>query len=468
MSVISPALLQRFAALVGDKGVVWPGPDQERYLHEWRDLWHGATPLVLRPQNTIEVSRIMALAHETGTAIVPQSGNTGLVGGQIPNGNACELLLSLDRMTKIIAVDAADYSMTVEAGVTLQIAQEAAAKVDRLLPLSLASQGSARIGGNLSSNAGGLNVLAYGNARDLCLGLEVVLPDGRVLNGLRSLRKDNTGYDLRNIFIGAEGTLGVITAAVLKLFPKPRHFDTAFIAVPSPSAAVALLSAFKQHGNSGLVAFEIIPEIAVRFTAKHLGARRFLKDVSPWYVLAEMADVAPDALSAALEEALAAGLVSDAAIAQDESQRQAFWSLRELLSESQKFEGGSIKHDVSVPISRIPRFITEAMAAVERFMPGCRFMCFGHLGDGNLHFNISQPMGMDKPAYLSRWSEVSALVHGIVIDHGGSISAEHGIGQLKRLEMARIKSPVELQVMRSLKQLFDPKGIMNPGKVLPD
>ena len=468
MTVISPDLIERFAGIVGEKGIVRPGPDQEHYLHERRDLWHGATPLVLRPKDTGEVSRIMALAHESGTAIVPQSGNTGLVGGQIPNANGGELLLSLDRMTKIIAVDAANYSMTVEAGVTLQAVQEAAANADRLFPLALASQGSACIGGNLSSNAGGLNVLAYGNARDLCLGLEVVLPDGRVLNMLRSLRKDNTGYDLRNIFIGAEGTLGVITAAVLKLLPKTRRFDTAFIAVPSPASAVALLSLFKQRGSFALIAFEIIPEIAVQFATKHMGVTRILNGVSPWYVLAEMADAAPDTLTLALEEALAAGLVTDAALAMSEKQRADFWALRERLSESQKFEGGSIKHDVSLPISRIAEFITVAMAAVERFMPGCRFMCFGHLGDGNLHFNVQQPIGMDKHVYLSRWDEINALVHEIVLAHGGSISAEHGIGQLKRNEMARIKSPVELQVMRGLKQLFDPKGIMNPGKVLPD
>jgi FAD/FMN-containing dehydrogenase len=336
-----------------------------------------------------------------------------------------------------------------------------------LFPLSLASEGSCRIGGNLASNAGGVNVLAYGNARDLCLGLEVVLADGRVLSQLRALRKDNTGYDLRNLFIGSEGTLGIITKAVLKLFPRPRRHDTAFIAVPSPAAAVTLLSRFKQHANSALVAFELIPELAVGFVTKHMGVARPLGEVSPWYVLSEFADAPPDAMHAALEQAMAEGMVTDAALAQSETQRLAFWELREKLSDSQKFEGGSIKHDVSVPVSRIPAFMAEAMPAVERFMPGCRYMCFGHIGDGNLHFNVSQPTGMDEQTYLDRWPEMSRIVHGVVMAHRGSISAEHGIGQLKREDMVSIKSDVELDIMRGLKRMLDPKGILNPGKVLP-
>ncbi len=464
----SPETLARLAAVVGEKGVIRDPLDQQAYLHEWRDLWHGATPLVLRPASTDEVSRLMVIAHETHTAIVPQSGNTGLVGGQIPNANGTEVLLSLDRMTRIIAVDAADFTITVEAGATLASVQAAAAHEDRLFPLSLASEGSCRIGGNLASNAGGLNVLAYGNARDLCLGLEVVLADGRVLNGLRALRKDNTGYDLRNLFIGSEGTLGIITKAVLKLFPKPRRHDTAFIAVPSPQAAVTLLSRFKQHANSSVVAFELIPELAISFVSKHMGLSRPLADPSPWYVLSEFADAPDQAMNVALEEAMAEGLVTDAAVAQNETQRLAFWELREKLSDSQKFEGGSIKHDVSVPVSHIPRFITEAMAAVDKFMPGCRFMCFGHLGDGNLHFNVSQPLAMNKQAYLDRWAEMSRIVHDVVMAHGGSISAEHGIGQLKREDMRRVKSAVELDIMRGLKAMLDPEGILNPGKVLPE
>jgi FAD/FMN-containing dehydrogenase len=466
--MMSPELIARFTAITGEKGVIREGPDQTPYLHEWRNLWHGRTPLVLRPSSTAEVSRIMALATETNTAIVPQSGNTGLVGGQIPAPDGTQLVLSLDRMTNIIEVDAADFSITVEAGATLKSVQEAARSADRLFPLSLASEGSCRIGGNLASNAGGLNVLAYGNARDLCLGLEVVLADGRVLNTLRKLRKDNTGYDLRNIFVGSEGTLGIITKAVLKLFPKPRRMDTAFIAVPDPQAAVALLSIFKQHANTALVAFEIIPELALQFVTKHMATMRPMATPSPWYVLAECADAPSESMQGALERALALGFVTDAAVASSEAQRQSLWDLREMLSESQKFEGGSIKHDVSVPIARIPTFIPEAMAAVDAALPGCRYMCFGHLGDGNLHFNISQPVTMATEKFLALWSDISGIVHDIVLKHGGSISAEHGIGQLKRGEMKRIKSAVELEVMRDLKNLFDPLGILNPGKVLPD
>jgi FAD/FMN-containing dehydrogenase len=464
----TPETLSRLAAVVGEKGVIRDAHGQEPYLREWRDLWHGSTPLVLRPASTDEVSRIMAIAQETGTAIVPQSGNTGLVGGQIPNADGCEVLLSLDRMTGIIAVDAEDFSITVEAGTTLAAVQAAAAHHDRLFPLSLASEGSCRIGGNLASNAGGVNVLAYGNARDLCLGLEVVLADGRVLSQLRALRKDNTGYDLRNIFIGSEGTLGIITKAVLKLFPRPRRHHTAFIAVATPQAAVTLLSRFKQSASNAVVAFELIPEIAIDFVTRHMGVTSPLPKGSPWFVLSEFADAAEDAMEQALADAMDEGLVSDAALAQNETQRLAFWELREKLSDSQKFEGGSIKHDVSVPVSRIPAFIAEAMPAVERFMPGCRYMCFGHIGDGNLHFNVSQPVGMEKQTYLDRWPEMSRIVHDVVLAHGGSISAEHGIGLLKREDMRRIKSPVELSLMRGLKTLLDPKSILNPGKVLPE
>ncbi len=464
----TPETLARFAAIVGEKGVITDPTAQQPYLEEWRNLWHGRTPLILRPQSTDEVSRIMALASETETAIVPQSGNTGLVGGQIPDPDGSEVLLSLDRMSRILAVDAEDFSITVEAGATLASVQAAAAEHDRLFPLSLASEGSCRIGGNLGSNAGGVNVIAYGNARDLCLGLEVVLADGRVLQQLRALRKDNTGYDLRNIFIGSEGTLGIITKAVLKLFPRPRRYDTAFIAVPSPAAAVTLLSRFKLRASNAVVAFELIPEIAVTFVVKHMNVRSPLPQGSPWFVLAEFADAGDSAMEEALASALDEGLATDAAVAQNEGQRLAFWELREKLSDSQKFEGGSIKHDVSVPVSRIPAFIAEAMPAVERFMPGCRFMCFGHIGDGNLHFNVSQPLGMDKQAYLDRWPEMSRIVHDVVLAHGGSISAEHGIGQLKREDMRRIKSKTELEVMWGLKRMLDPKGILNPGKVLPD
>ncbi len=464
---MTPELLNQFAAIVGEKHAIRDVAGMAGYMTEWREIWVGKSPLVMRPGSTEEVSRILKLASETGTAIVPQSGNTGLVGGQIPFEDGHELLLSLDRMTKILNVDAADSTMTVQAGATLKSVQDAADEAGRLFPLSLASEGSCRIGGNLSTNAGGLNVLAYGNARDLCLGLEVVLPDGRIWNGLRRLRKDNTGYDLKNMFIGAEGTLGVITAAVLKLYPKPRTHETAFIAVTSPQAAVDLLSLAKEMSGNRVVAFELLPRIAMDFTVKHMGISNPLVEFSPWYALSELADPAAGSFEAILEEAMARGLVTDATVAQSEGQRQALWAIRELMPESQKFEGGSIKHDISVPVSRIPQFIIEATRAVENYLPQARVMSFGHMGDGNLHFNVSQPLGMDKKKYLDLWNEMNAVVFDVVLKFDGSISAEHGIGRLKKHHMPEIKSPVELQMMRDLKKLFDPTNIMNPGKVLP-
>jgi FAD/FMN-containing dehydrogenase len=464
---MTPELLNRFAAIVGEKNAIRDAAGMAGYMTEWRDIWVGKSPLVMRPGSTEEVSHILKLARETGTAIVPQSGNTGLVGGQIPFEGGQELLLSLDRMTRIIDLDAADNTMTVQAGATLKSVQDAADEAGRLFPLSLASEGSCRIGGNLSTNAGGLNVLAYGNARDLCLGLEVVLPDGRIWNGLRRLRKDNTGYDLKNLFIGAEGTLGVITAAVLKIYPKPRTYETAFIAVNSPQAAVDLLSLAKEMSGNRVVAFELLPRIAMDFTVKHMGITNPLAEFSPWYALSELADPAAGSFEIILEEAMARRLVADATVAQSETQRQTLWAIRELMPESQKFEGGSIKHDVSVPVSRIPQFIIEATRAVEAFMPQARVMSFGHMGDGNLHFNVSQPPGMDKKKYLDLWNEMNAVVFDVVLKFDGSISAEHGIGRLKKHHMAKIKSPVELQMMRDVKILFDPTNIMNPGKVLP-
>jgi FAD/FMN-containing dehydrogenase len=464
---MTPDLLNQFAAIVGEKNAIRDEREMAGYMKEWRDIWIGKSSLVMRPSSTEEVSRILKLASETSTAIVPQSGNTGLVGGQIPYESGQELLLSLDRMVKFLDVDAADNTMTVQAGSTLKSVQNAANEVGRIFPLSLASEGSCRIGGNLSTNAGGLNVLAYGSARDLCLGLEVVLPDGRIWNGLRRLRKDNTGYDLKNLFIGAEGTLGVITAAVLKLFPKPRSHETAFIAVTSAQAAVDLLSLVREMSGNRVVAFELMPRIAMDFTVKHMGITNPLAEFSPWYALSELADAVAGGFESILEEAMTRGLVTDATVAQSETQRQALWAIRELMPESQKFEGGSIKHDVSVPVSKIPQFIDVATLAVNAFMPGARVMSFGHMGDGNLHFNVSQPPGMDKKKYLDSWNEMNAVVFEVVLKFGGSISAEHGIGRLKKHHMPEIKSPVELQMMRELKKLFDPRNIMNPGKVLP-
>lgn len=454
-------VLQRLRDVVGAKGVAH---DQALYLKEWRGLWNGHSPLILRPQSTDEVSRILAIAHETETAIVPQSGNTGLVGGQIPFG---QVLLSLDRMTQILNIDAQNDTMTVEAGATLKSIQIAAEGVDRLFPLSLASEGSCRIGGNLATNAGGVNVLAYGNARELCLGLEVVLADGRVLNQLKTLRKDNTGYDLKNIFIGSEGTLGIITKATLKMYPRPRRYDTLLAAVPTVQAGLEVLALSKTISGNRVVACELMPEIGIQFTVKHMSTRRALETVSPWYVLLEMTDIDVRATETLLESAFEKGFITDAVVAQNESQRLELWALRENLSESQKYEGGSIKHDVAVPVSSLPQFIADATKALDDFMPDTRLCCFGHMGDGNMHFNVSQPTGMNKQAYLDQWHAMNRVIHDVVVKHKGSFSAEHGIGVLKREDMARYKSSTELDVMRSLKFALDPKGILNPGRVLP-
>ena len=461
----SAETLAAFAAILGDKGVLTADADKAPYLQEWRGLWHGKTPMVLRPSSTLQVSEILKIANAAHCVIVPQSGNTGLVGGQTPNADGSEVVLSLDRMSKIIEVDTANDTMTVEAGATLKSVQDAAIKADRMFPLSLASEGSCHIGGNLSTNAGGLNVLAYGNARELCLGLEVVLADGRILNGLKKLRKDNTGYDLRNIFIGAEGTLGIITAATLKLFPQVKRYDTAFVAVPSPEAALQLLSNAKQASGNRLIAFELMADLCIDFAVRNMKQTRPLQ--SPWHVLMELADAPEGQLEAILENAMAYGLATDAVIAQNDQQRLDFWSLRESISGSQKPEGGSIKHDVSVPVSKVPQLIAEATPAVLKFLPGCRFATFGHMGDGNLHFNVSQPVGMDKQAYLDKWHAMNEIVHDIVVKLGGSFSAEHGIGTLKRDDMLRYKSAVELDLMRGFKTLFDPNGILSPGRVIP-
>lgn len=468
----SPETLSRMKAVVGPSGFIDAAEDMAPYLVERRDLYKGRAAAVLRPASTAEVSALMKIAHETETRIVPQGGNTGLVGGQVPFETGEEVVLSLARMNRVTALDAENNTLTVEAGVTLAAAQDAAQAAGRLFPLSLASEGSCEIGGNLSTNAGGTAVLRYGNARDLVLGLEVVLADGRVWNGMRGLRKDNTGYDLKQIFLGAEGTLGIITGAVLKLFPRPRAVETSFVAVPNVEAAVRLLRLADEATGGLVTGFELMPRIGIEFVTKHLpGASDPLAAPSPWYVLIELAsggegDVLSQALEAMLETAMEKGLVTDAAIAQSGAQRDEFWRLRESMSDVQRLEGGSIKHDVSVPVSAVADFIARASHAVEKALPGIRPVPFGHVGDGNIHFNLSQPIGMGKPAYLARWDEMSAIVHAIVREYGGSISAEHGVGRMKRDEIAATKSPVEIELMRTLKRALDPKNILNPGKVV--
>jgi FAD/FMN-containing dehydrogenase len=466
----SAETLAAFAAIVGAKHAVTDADDQAPYLTEWRRLYTGRTPLILRPGSTDEVSRIMALAHAAGTAIVPHGGNTGLVGGQIPFGP--EVVVSLERLNRIRSVDARGNTLVAEAGVTLAAVQKAAGEAGRLFPLSIASEGSCQIGGNLATNAGGLQVLAYGNARNLVLGLEVVLADGRVWDGLRALRKDNTGYDLRDLFIGSEGTLGIITAAVLHLLPQPKSKSTAFAALASLEDAARLFELAHEMGAGELTAFELMPRIGIDFVLRHAsGTRDPFGAAFPWYVLFEISSLRPDDAATALAEAILigaaeAGIVADGALAASLTQAAEFWRLRELMSEVQLHEGGSIKNDVSVPVADLPAFLHRAEAAVKAAVPGCRPVPFGHYGDGNIHFNISQPEGMDSRAFLDRWEEVADAVNRIVLDYGGSISAEHGIGRMKRDVLPGVKSAVEMDLMRRIKAALDPKGILNPGKML--
>jgi FAD/FMN-containing dehydrogenase len=465
---LSPELIARFRSIVGDKYAVTDAADIAPYLTEERDLFHGRSPLVLRPGSTAEVSAICRLASEHRIALVPQGGNTGLVGGQTPHNG--EVVVSMRRMDKIRDLDTASNTMTCEAGVVLQTAQQRAAEVDRLFPLSLGAEGSCTIGGNLSTNAGGTTALAYGVAREMALGLEVVLADGRVLNLLSKLKKDNTGYDLRNLFIGAEGTLGIITAATLKLFPKPRAIETAFVGLQSPAQALKLLSISQKEAAGTLTSFELLSDIAVDFSVRHgIDIRDPLAGKHPWYVLMELSSPREDArttLESILAQGFDDGIVDDAVIAANLSQRAAFWKLRDEMSAAQKPEGGSIKHDISVPVVAVPDFIEQANAAVVELIPGARPVPFGHLGDGNIHYNVSQPIGGDTADFMSRWHEVNTVVFEIVLRMGGSISAEHGIGVLKRDELPEVKDKVAIDLMRSIKAMLDPSGIMNPGKVL--
>ncbi|MEO9612698.1 MAG: FAD-binding oxidoreductase [Nitratireductor sp.] len=471
-TLLSPSLIARFAAIVGERHALRAAQDISPYLTEPRGLFAGRSRLVLRPGSVDEVSQVLKLASETGTPIVPQGGNTGLVGGQMPDQSGRQVVLSLSRLNRIREIDIASNTITAEAGVVLEAAQQAADAADRLFPLSLASQGSCQVGGNLSSNAGGTGVLAYGNARELCLGVEVVLPTGEVFDDLRKLRKDNTGYDLKNLFVGAEGTLGVITAAVLKLFPRPKGREVAWVGLSSPRQALALFSDALERAGTGLTGFELCARLAVDFAVRHVsGTVRPLRGEHDWYVLVEISSGrSPEDARALIEDILSAGLdkglAADAVIAESLAQAGAFWRLREAMSEAQRAEGVSIKHDISVPVAAIPDFIDEAGRAVRAIEPGARFVTFGHMGDGNLHYNVSQPEGASDVAFKARYREVNDRVHDVVRAFGGSISAEHGIGQMKRDELVATAPPVATDLMRRVRSALDPAGIMNPGKLV--
>ncbi|MBV1702490.1 MAG: FAD-binding oxidoreductase [Hyphomicrobiales bacterium] len=464
-------LLEDLGRIVGPSQVM-DGPDiSSAYLEEPRGLYKGVARALVRPSTTGEVAQIARYCFERRIALIPQGGNTGLVGGQVPDATGTQIILSLTRMTRVRDCDLDANVLTIEAGATLNQVQEMAEKADRLFPLSLASEGSCTIGGNLATNAGGTAVLAYGNARDLVLGVEVVLADGRILPLLTKLKKDNTGYDLKHLFMGSEGTLGIITAASLKLFPKPRAVETAIIGLASPQKALDLLRLAQNHCGSALKTFELVPRIGIQFVLSHApNTREPMAGIHAWYVLLELADMSESGLNARLEELMALAMESeileDATIATSLQQRESFWGLRESLPLVQGKEGGSIKHDVSVPIAQVPYFLTRVEAAVLQAMPGARLVAFGHLGDGNIHCNVSQPIGANKAEFLSRWQEINQIVHAIVAEIGGSISAEHGIGQLKRALLREVKDPTTLAVMHAIKDLLDPHAILNPGKVL--
>jgi FAD/FMN-containing dehydrogenase len=470
---MSTALLDQIKAVVGTRGFLDDPAETAPYLSEWRGRFKGGCRAVVRPAALAEVAEVVRLCAQAGQPIVPQGGNTSLVGGSIPFEAGAEIVLNLSRMNRIRDLDSLNHTVTVEAGCVLQAVQQAAAEADRLLPLSFGAEGSCQIGGCLSTNAGGTMTVRYGNTRDLVLGLEVVLPDGQVWDGLRRLRKDNTGYDLKHLFIGAEGTLGVITAAVLKLYPLPKQIETAFIAVPDPAAAIALLSVMRETTGDAVTAFELIPRIGIDFAQRHVhGIVDPLAERHDWYVLLEVSAGARSEgfralFEAALEQSFESGLIVDAVLAESTQQARAFWLIREGIVEAQKFEGGSLKNDVSVPVSKVADFIAEATQAVTARIPGIRPVPFGHVGDGNIHFNLNQPEFAETASFMARWDEIQTLVNDIVRSMDGSISAEHGIGRIKRDELARVKSPVELALMRAIKTAFDPQGLMNPGKLIP-
>lgn len=467
-----PQLLERIARIVGTHRVLTAPDALKPFLTDHRELYHGSTVAVAQPETAEQVAQLLALCNEQRIGVVPQGGNTGYCGGATPDESGTQLLISLSRLNRIRAIDALDYSLIAEAGCVLADVQRAADEAERFFPLSLGSQGSCQIGGNLSTNAGGVHVLRYGMMRELVLGLEVALADGRLLSCLTRLRKDNTGYDIQSLFLGAEGTLGIITAASLKLFPRIRATASAFIAVQNPQAAVELLARLREANGERVSSFELIPRLAVELTVRHVpGVRDPLDAPHAWYVLCELtsgraADELDAMLTEALGPALDEGLIEDALIVHNERERAALWKLRETIPEAQRREGASLKHDISVPVASIASFIERAGRWVRDNVPDGRLIAYGHVGDGNLHFNINQAAGADRDAFLACGETVKRAIHDLVREFDGSISAEHGIGRLKVGELERYASPVELELMRAVKRAFDPNGILNPGKVL--
>ena len=464
-------LINALRSAVGASQVLMEG-DLTAYEQDWRRRYRGRALAVVRPGSTAEVAAVVKLCASHGAGLVPQGGNTGLVGGSIPDASGSQVLLSLSRMNRVRELDSANLTLTLEAGCVLQAAQEAAAAQGFLFPLSLAAEGSCTIGGNLATNAGGTQVLRYGNARELCLGLEVVTAQGEVWDGLTGLRKDNTGYDLRDLFIGSEGTLGVITAATLKLYPQPAARMTALAALPSLDAAVSLLQLAQARLGPGLTGFEVMNRFSLALVRKHFPQLRQPLPESDWSVLLEQSDTESETHARALfegllEAAMENDLITDAAVAESIEQSRAMWHLRESIPLAQPEEGPNIKHDISLPVSRIPAFVASTDAALDVAFPGTRSVNFGHLGDGNLHYNLQAPLGVDGSAFLREQEHaVNTLVYDAVVAHGGSISAEHGVGALKREELSQRKSPVALQMMRAIKQALDPQGLMNPGRML--
>ena len=470
---LTPAqALSGLERILGAGSLLTEEADVEPYLSDHRRLHHGRALAIALPRSVEQVTEVLAFCNRFRIGIVPQGGNTSYCGGATPDDSGRQLVVSLSRLNRIRRLDPLDHSIVAEAGCVLADIQRAADEAQRFFPLSLGSEGTCQLGGNLSTNAGGIHVLRYGMMRELVLGLEVALADGRLLSSLGTLRKDNTGYDVKALFLGAEGTLGIITAASLKLFPKLRAFAAAFAAVPDPRAAVELLARLRETSGDRVSSFELIPRIAVELTTRHIpGVRDPLDAPHSWYVLCELtspraADPLEELLEQSLAGALEEGLVSDAAVARDERDRAAFWKLRETIPEAQRRDGGSLKHDISVPVASIPEFIERGARWTADNVPDGRLVAYGHVGDGNLHFNLNQAPGADAATFLARGEPVKRAIHELVKDFGGSFSAEHGIGQLKVGELERYAPPVELDLMRAIKRALDPNGILNPGKVL--